>query len=339
MRPLAEQALAASGYERRGEEWVRTGEPQLRLHPERFEKVYLHWLANIRDWCISRQIWWGHRIPAWYHRTTGEILVDLDTPERVRAEPAAWRQDEDVLDTWFSSWLWPMTTLGWPDRTPDYERYYPTQVLSTAQDIIFFWVARMNFAGLHFDGRLPYSDVYVHSTITDERGITMSKSKGNGIDPLTLIEGATVEQLQQPVLEARPSNMKELLRQIEKRYPEGFEAVGADAMRWTLIYSITEGERVRLSLQRFTEGRNFVTKLWNGAGRVILALEQERGRSGPAPPPPAPPTDDDRWLLARLDTTIRESRAALDAFDFGALRWRVGSTTSRGTTTAPGPSS
>jgi valyl-tRNA synthetase len=318
MAPMAERALAASGYVQRDGTWARDATPGLRLHPERFEKIYLHWLSNIRDWCISRQIWWGHRIPAWYHVDSGEILVATDTPERVRAEPDRWRQDEDVLDTWFSSWLWPMSTLGWPDSTPDYRRYYPTAVLSTAKDIIFFWVARMNFAGLHFDGRLPYSDVYLHSTITDERGITMSKSKGNGIDPLTLIEGATVEGLQEPVLEARPPNMKELLRSIEKRFPDGFDAVGADAMRWTLVYSITEGERVRLSLDRFTEGRNFVTKLWNGAGRVIQALEQEPQREGAAGVAPAEPTDKDRWLLARLDSTIRGCRAGLDGFDFGS---------------------
>jgi valyl-tRNA synthetase len=319
MGPMAEKALAASGYVRRGGDWVLDEKPALRLHPARFEKIYLHWLKNIRDWCISRQIWWGHRIPAWYHRETGEILVSIDTPEQVEADPEAWRQDDDVLDTWFSSWLWPMSTLGWPETTPDYQRYYPTQVLSTAKDIIFFWVARMNFAGLHFDGRLPYGDVYLHSTITDERGITMSKSKGNGIDPLTLIEGATVEALQGPVLEARPPNLKELLRAIENRFPNGFDAVGADAMRWTLVFSITEGERVRLSLDRFTEGRNFVTKLWNGAGRVIQAIEQEQPREDARGVEPAGPTDKDRWLLARLDSTIRGCRTGLDGFDFGAM--------------------
>jgi valyl-tRNA synthetase len=318
MAPMAEKALRASGYVQEDGEWVRSEKPGLRLHPARFEKTYLYWLTNIRDWCISRQIWWGHRIPAWYHAETGEILVAAETPEQVRAEPQAWRQEEDVLDTWFSSWLWPVSTLGWPDPTPDYARYYPTTVLSTAKDILFFWVARMNFAGLHFDGRLPYSDVYLHSTITDERGITMSKSKGNGIDPLTVIDGSTVEQLKEPVREARPSNIKQLLNSIEKRFPDGFDAVGADAMRWTLIYSITEGERVRLSLDRFTEGRNFVTKLWNGAGRVIQALEQELDREDAEGLSPAGPTDKDRWLLARLDSTIRSCRAGLDGFDFGA---------------------
>ncbi|MEM6368639.1 MAG: valine--tRNA ligase [Myxococcota bacterium] len=314
MAPLAEMALQANGYEQAEEGWARkTPDAGVAFHPDRFEKVYLHWLSNIRDWCISRQIWWGHRVPAWHHLETGEILVGEGEPERVRDAPEEWRQDEDVLDTWFSSWLWPMSTLGWPERTPDFERYYPTSVLSTAKDIIFFWVARMNFAGLGFEDRLPYQDVYLHSTIADDRGVTMSKSKGNGIDPLTLIEGATLDQLKRPVQEALPSNAKEILRRLEKNFPEGFEAVGADAMRWTLIFCITEGENVRLALQRFLEGRSFVTKLWNGAGRIISSLEAESDRSVA----PGEPTDEDAWILARVDRTSRTIRAGLDGFDFG----------------------
>jgi len=317
MGPMAEEALKRSGYDRDGEGWVKTArEPEVTIHPERFEKVYFHWLSNIRDWCISRQIWWGHRIPAWYHNDTGELLVGLQMPDRVKAEPDKWKQDEDVLDTWFSSWLWPMSTLGWPNKTPDYARYYPTSVLSTAKDILFFWVARMNFAGITFDGRLPYEDVYLHATIADEAGVTMSKSKGNGIDPLTLIDGATMEDLKKPVFEARPTNMKEIIARIEKKYPAGFEAVGADAMRWTLVFSITEGENVRLSLERFTEGRSFVTKLWNGAGRILTALNEEKTSAGDAT---ADPTDEDQWLMARLDTVIRETHAGIASFDFGAI--------------------
>lgn len=320
MGPMAEAALQKSGYHRTAEGWAKKeGAPrEMNLYPERFEKVYFHWLSNIRDWCISRQIWWGHRVPAWYNDQTGEMLVSLETPERVKAEPGAWRQDDDVLDTWFSSWLWPMSTLGWPQKSPDYQRYYPTSVLSTAKDILFFWVARMNFAGLFFDGRLPYRDVYLHSTIADETGVTMSKSKGNGIDPLTLIDGATLEELKRPIFEARPNNMKELINRIEKRFPSGFEAVGADAMRWTLIFSITEGENVRLSLDRFTEGRGFITKLWNGAGRVITAALSEVDLGGAAVTPAAP-TDEDNWLLARLDTTIRAVNAGLHSYDFGGV--------------------
>lgn len=318
MKPLAKLALEASGYVETEDGWTKRNEGNLTLHPERHEKVYFHWLSNIRDWCISRQIWWGHRVPAWYHRDTNEILVCREVPERVRAEPEAWKRDPDVLDTWFSSWLWPMSVSGWPEPTRDFQRYFPTSVLSTAKDIIFFWVARMNFAGLQFEGSLPYRNVYLHSTIADETGVTMSKSKGNGIDPLTLIAGATRDELKQPVLDARPSNMKQLLNRIEKNHPNGFEAVGADAMRWTLVFSVTEGERVRLSLGRFTEGRNFITKLWNGAGRVISALEAEAGRTGRGAAV-APPTDEDRWLLARLDTVTRAVRRGLDGFDFGRV--------------------
>jgi valyl-tRNA synthetase len=313
MRPLAAKALEASGYIQTNEGWVKgPGSPLLTLHPQHLEKTYFHWLANIRDWCISRQIWWGHRIPAWFHVETGEILVDMDTPARVKSEPAKWKQDDDVLDTWFSSWLWPMSTLGWPDSTPDFKRYYPTNVLSTAKDILFFWVARMNFAGLTFVGELPYRDVYLHSTLADDEGQTMSKSKGNGFDPMVLIEGGDLEKLKEPVLSARPSDMKRRLEKIEKAFPNGFEAVGADAMRWTLVYSITEGEHVRLALSRFTEGRNFVTKLWNGAGRIITSLEAEKDRGDFADF-----TDEDRWILARTDSVIRAVRDAFDGFDFG----------------------
>jgi valyl-tRNA synthetase len=319
MQPLAEAALAASGYVKTGDGWELVNPPQIRLHPPRMEKIYFHWLSNIRDWCISRQIWWGHRIPAWYHQETGEVLVSFDVPDRVAENPGAWRQDEDVLDTWMSSWLWPMSTLGWPEHTPDFQRYYPTSVLSTAKDIIFFWVARMNFAGLFFENKLPYRDVYFHSTIADERGVTMSKSKGNGIDPLSVIDGASVEDLKKPVMEARPDNMKEVLARIEKSFAQGFEGVGADGMRWTLIFSITEGEHVRLSLDRFTEGRNFVTKLWNVSGRIIATLEKDLDAGIDRSAPIAAESDEDHWILARLDHVIRDVRQALDDFDFGAM--------------------
>lgn len=317
MDSMAADALEASGYQKTDDGWVKSGDRKMTFHPERFEKIYYHWLSNIRDWCISRQIWWGHRIPAWFHKETGEVLVAMDPPEPVKNNPDDWHQETDVLDTWFSSWLWPMSILGWPEHTPDFKRYYPTSTLSTAKDILFFWVARMNFAGLHFEEQLPYRDVYLHSTIADDRGITMSKSKGNGIDPLSIIQGATNDDLKRPVMEARPGNMKELLKRIEKNFPEGFTAVGADALRWTLLYSITDGEHVRLSLSRFTEGRNFITKLWNGAGRIIQSLEAEADRNPSITP--AEPTDEDRWILARLDTTIRSVRKYIDRFDFGAM--------------------
>jgi valyl-tRNA synthetase len=316
MEPLAAKALAASGYRKQGAEWVKSGEGGLFFHPPRWEKIYFDWLSRIRDWTVSRQIWWGHRIPAWYHKTTGEILVDIETPEAVRKDPAAWVQDEDVLDTWFSSWLWPMSTLGWPEKTPDFERYFPTSVLATAKDIIFFWVARMNFAALEMTGQLPYRDVYINPTVLDERGATMSKVKGNGIDPLAVIDGASSEDLTGPIFEARPENMKELIARVEKNFPEGFEGVGADALRFTLVHGCSEGQEIRLSLQRFHEiGRRFVTKLWNASRYALLTLESAPGPEAGE----AVPTIEDRWILSRTATTIATARRSIEEFDFGTM--------------------
>ncbi len=314
MRPLADQALRRSGYEKRDGVWEKVREGELRFHPRRWEKVYARWLIGIRDWTISRQIWWGHRIPAWHHRSTGEVLVDLETPEAVQREPDAWRRDEDVLDTWFSSWLWPMSTLGWPAATPDLERYFPTSVLSTDKGILFFWVARMNFAALAMTGKLPYRDVYIHPTVLDEKGAVMSKSKGNGVDPLAVISGATLEELQRPAREARPTNMREMLRRVERRFPRGFEGVGADALRFTLIRLCSEGQEMRLSLTRFHElGRRFVTKFWNASRFVLLALDEV------GPGPLAAPQAEDRWIRSRAAACADRVRGALDRFDFASV--------------------
>ena len=316
MKPMAEKALKASGYRREADAWIKGDGSELVFHPSRWEKIYFSWLDRIRDWTISRQIWWGHRIPAWYHKETGEILVDVDEPKAVRQDPEAWYQDPDVLDTWFSSWLWPMTTLGWPDETEEFKRYFPTSVLSTSKDIIFFWVARMNFAALEMTGKLPYRDVYIHPTVLDDNGAVMSKSKGNGIDPLTVIDGATQEELKIPALEARPPNLKELIAQIEKRFPKGFEAVGADALRFTLVYSCSDGQEMKLSLDRFNEiGRRFVTKLWNASRFVLISIDG-------APGPELGHTEasvEDLWFASRSASTVREVRAALEGFDFAPM--------------------
>ena len=318
MAPMAKEALEKSGYRLKNKEWTKEGSGELQFHPERWENIYARWLMNIRDWCISRQIWWGHRIPAWHHKETGEILVDAEEPETVRQNPGDWAQDPDVLDTWFSSWLWPLSTLGWPDSTPDFERHYPTSVLSTAKDIIFFWVARMNFAGLELVKQLPYKDVYIHPTVLDERGAVMSKSKGNGIDPLVVIEGATVEDLKGPIYEARPPEMEKLLSRVEKSFPDGFEGVGADALRFTLIFSCSEGQEARLSLQKFNEiGRRFVTKLWNASRFVLLSLDK-------LPDPKegdtfAEPSEEDLWIDSRRSSTVSAVREALDTYDFGPV--------------------
>ena len=315
MRPLADRALRRSGFENgeMGWEKVREGEP--RFYPARWEQVYARWLIEIRDWTISRQIWWGHRIPAWHHRNSGRVAVGIDTPPEVLADPDAWRQDEDVLDTWFSSWLWPMSTLGWPDETPDLARYFPTSVLSTDKGILFFWVARMNFAGIEMTGQLPYRDVYIHPTVLDERGAVMSKSKGNGVDPLAVIDGATVAELKRPVEEARPTNMKELLQRVERSFPEGFEGVGADALRFTLVRLCSEGQEMRLSLSKFHEiGRRFLTKLWNASRFALLTLDEvaDEGALGE-------PQVEDRWIVSRASACVSEVRTALDCFDFAAV--------------------
>ena len=316
MKPLAEKALKASGFSVREGEWVKVANKGLLFHPVRWEKVYKDWLSRIRDWTISRQIWWGHRIPAWYHNDTGEVLVDIETPDTVRQSPTEWHQDPDVLDTWFSSWLWPMSTLGWPENTADLQRYYPTSVLSTSKDIIFFWVARMNFAGLAMTKTLPYRNVYIHPTVLDDRGAVMSKSKGNGLDPLAVIDGADVEQLKAPIFEARPNNMKELLARVEKNFPNGFEGVGADAQRFTLIYSCSDGQETRLSLQRFNDiGRRFITKLWNASRYVLLALDNAPGPEVDV----GPLAIEDRWIRSRLASTSKAVRFALDQFDFAPV--------------------
>ena len=315
MRPLADRALRRSGFEKGDAGWEKVRQGELRFHPARWEQVYARWLIEIRDWTISRQIWWGHRIPAWHHRETGDVAVGVETPAEVLADPDAWRQDDDVLDTWFSSWLWPMSTLGWPDETPDLARYFPTSVLSTDKGILFFWVARMNFAGIEMTGRLPYRDVYIHPTVLDERGAVMSKSKGNGVDPLAVIDGATLAELKRPVEEARPTNMKELLRRVERNFPDGFEGVGADALRFTLVRLCSEGQEMRLSLSKFHEiGRRFLTKLWNASRFALIAIDEVE-TEGPMGEPQA----EDRWIVSRAKACAAEVRGSLDSFDFAAV--------------------
>jgi valyl-tRNA synthetase len=307
MKPLAEKVLAKH--------------EELNIQPTRWNKVYLEWLHNIRDWCVSRQIWWGHRIPAWFHKNTGEIIVEETTPEVVKQNPDEWEQETDVLDTWFSSALWPMSTLGWPEKTPDFKRYFPNSALVTGKDIIFFWVARMNMMAVHFEDQLPYQNVYINPIVLDERGETMSKSKGNGIDPLVVVNGANLKDLENPVREARPTNMKEILKRIEKNYPEGYEGVGADALRYTMIYMCSGGQQLRISLNSFHDiGRRFMTKLWNAARFILMYLEQEAEKGGEVPANfDKHLTDEDRWIWARLQLTTNKIRDCLDRYDFANL--------------------
>jgi valyl-tRNA synthetase len=248
MEPLAAPAIAA----------VKDG--TLHFRPERWTKVYLDWLENVRDWCISRQLWWGHRIPVWYDED-GNTEAFLEDPEPGRVHATSGkpfvRRDEDVLDTWASSWLWPLSTLGWPDReADDFRAFYPTRFLSTAREIIYLWVARMVMAGYRFDGRCPFDTVYIHATILDGKGRRMSKSAGNGIDPVDMVD-----------------------------------RFGADAVRFTLTDLTTEGQDVRLAETRFETGRNFMNKIWN-AGRFAATYPDPGVVAQPA-------RAEDRWILDR----------------------------------------
>jgi valyl-tRNA synthetase len=286
MKPLAERALQES---QRG---------AVSFHPERWTKVYAQWLENVRDWCISRQIWWGHRIPAWHCRTCSQLTVSIETPAACsHCASAQIEQDPDVLDTWFSSALWPFSTLGWPAQTPELDRYFPTSTLVTDRSIIYFWVARMVMAGLFALGKKPFSDVYIHGTVLDERGEKMSKSKGNGIDPLIMIAGGTQNYL-------------------GKDYP--CPGYGADAVRFTLLDMTTEGQDLKLNPQKFETGRNFANKVWNAGRFLLLNLSERPLISAPtATEIAALPLDfPARWLLDSLQLAIRNCNESLTRFRY-----------------------
>ncbi|GCE19296.1 valine--tRNA ligase [Dictyobacter kobayashii] len=270
MMPLATPALNAVKY------------GQIKIIPERFNKTYFDWLENIHDWCISRQLWWGHRIPVWYCDTCGEMTVSR---EDVTACPHCGntqiRQDEDVLDTWFSSWLWPFSTLGWPDNTADLQRYYPNAVMETGYDIIFFWVARMVMAGIHFMGNAPFSTIYLHGLVRDAKGEKMSKSKSNVVDPL-----------------------------------EVMDKFGTDALRFTLATSSTPGNDMKLIDERIVGNRNFANKIWNASRFVLMTTA---GISGGIPTIDAlqPQTLADRWILNRFARLTKSVTRLIDEFQFG----------------------
>src|SRR5258708_2539444 len=270
MTPLATGALGALKY------------GQMRVVPERFAKTYTDWLENIRDWNISRQLWWGHRVPAWYCADCGEITVAReDPPACAHCGSTRIEQDPDVLDTWFSSWLWPFSTLGWPDDTPDLRRFYPTSVMETGYDIIFFWVARMAMSGIHFLGVVPFHTVYLHGLIRDEQGRKMSKSLGNAIDPL-----------------------------------EVMDQYGTDALRFTLATSGTPGNDIKLSMNRIVGNRNFANKIWNAARFVIGQTEDVPG-SVPALERVQPKSLADRWIVSRAQRLTAEVTRLIDEFQFG----------------------
>jgi valyl-tRNA synthetase len=278
MDELAGPAIAA----------VREG--RIRIHPESQSRRYLDWLENIRPWCISRQLWWGHQLPVWY-REGQEPYVGAEPPAGT-----GWERDPDVLDTWFSSALWPFATLGWPEQTAELQAFYPTSVLSTARDIIFLWVARMVMMGLRFTGEIPFSDVYVHSIIQAPDGRRMSKSLGTGIDPLDLIEGGP-----RPPVFARDGGD-----------PGSFPAYGADAVRWGLL-AMSSGQDVRFSEERVAQGQALTNKLWNAARLILMRVRPD------ARPAPHAEAVEDRWILSRLRRAAFEVGQRIERFEFSRV--------------------
>ena len=302
--PLAEPAIQA----------VEDG--RIRFIPENWSKTYFEWMHNIQDWCISRQLWWGHRIPAWYDDAGNIYVGRSETEARQRHDLApdlVLRQDEDVLDTWFSSALWPFSTQGWPDDTSDLKTFYPGSVLVTGFDIIFFWVARMIMMGLKFAGDVPFREVYIHGLIRDQEGQKMSKSKGNVLDPLDLIDGVDLDTL----LDKRTAGLMQpqLKPQIEaatrKQFPNGIPEFGTDALRFTFAALASTGRDIRFDLNRIEGYRNFCNKIWNAA-RYVLMNQTPDAQS--APIDPADQNLCDRWICSRLNQTIVDTRKHLESY-------------------------
>ncbi|MHB1127731.1 MAG: valine--tRNA ligase [Bacillota bacterium] len=266
MKPLAEPAMQAAR------------EGNVNFVPERFTKIYLGWLENIRDWCISRQLWWGHRIPVWYCQECDAVICAVHEPDRCsQCNGDQLEQDPDVLDTWFSSALWPFSTLGWPDKTPELDKFYPTSVLVTGRDIIFFWVARMIIMALEFMGEAPFEEVFIHGLVLDAQGRKMSKSLGNGVDPIEVIE-----------------------------------QYGADSLRFMLVTGNTPGNDLRFNFERLEGSRNFANKIWNAARFALINLADFRETAGDPSLTLA-----DKWILSRYNQTVGDVTRCLDSFELG----------------------
>lgn len=300
-------------------EAVRRGE--IRFTPENWTKTYFQWMENIEDWCISRQLWWGHRIPAWYDNH-GHVYVgysENDVRFKYKLDPEILlKQDEDVLDTWFSSALWPFSTLGWPERTDALETFYPTSVLFTGFDIIFFWVARMIMMGLKFIGKVPFHDVVITGLICDSEGKKMSKSKGNVLDPIDIIDGIDREALIEKRTQGLMLNSarESIIKATRKQYPEGISAYGTDALRFTYCSLPANTRQVRFDLQRVEGYRNFCNKLWNAA-RFVLQSTTEEGTEfddGAFQYTPA-----DQWILSLLQHTIEKCHKYFEQYRFDLL--------------------
>ncbi|WP_237045446.1 valine--tRNA ligase [Aquipseudomonas alcaligenes] len=304
-KPLAEKAIAV----------VESGEIQ--FVPKQYENMYFSWMRDIQDWCISRQLWWGHRIPAWYD-DAGNVYVGRDEAE-VRAQhnlgDIALRQDEDVLDTWFSSGLWTFSTLGWPQQTDFLKTFHPTDVLVTGFDIIFFWVARMIMLSTHLTGQIPFKTVYVHGLVRDGQGQKMSKSKGNVLDPLDIVDGIDLEALVAKRTSGmmQPKLAEKIAKQTRAEFPEGIAAYGTDALRFTNLALASTGRDIKFDMGRVEGYRNFCNKLWNAANFVIENTDgQDTGVNGEA----VDLSPVDRWIISALQRCEQDVTRHLDAFRF-----------------------